>query len=61
MRTSEKHIDTPPLLLEPVLLRIPYCTVSAVLVRLQNAPLCWIHRFIADSTSRHYNLSLLEF
>jgi hypothetical protein len=37
---------------------LTYCTLSAVLVRLQNTPLCLWHCFIADSTSRRYNLSL---
>jgi hypothetical protein len=28
------------------------------LLGLENTRLCWLHRFIYDSTSRHYNLSL---
>jgi hypothetical protein len=32
--------------------------VSAVLFRLLNTPLCWLHRFIANSKSRYYNPSL---
>jgi hypothetical protein len=38
-------------------IQLTYCSMSAVLVRLQTTKLNWLHSFIADSTSRYYNHS----
>jgi hypothetical protein len=40
-----------------ILYNIRSLMTPIVLVRLQNTPLCLLHWFISDSTSRYYNLS----